>query len=173
MENKSIGIVIGIIAVILVALFATGKISTEQKEGAWLEVKLNVIEPNVKAIITSPVKTKVDVTTVPFSLTVINGGQIPFTNVRLDAGTIPSTLAAAFASKTIVSLAPGASGVMIADVDVASLAPATGSTVVNFQAKIKADYVVAGNIFTKTGFTAVLPITVMPGAGISVTVTYE
>lgn len=173
-DTKYLWIVLSILVVGLLIFGDKLGFGKELQPGAVLNVKMSIVEPNTQSVIvTSSVKTKVDVTTVPFKLTVINGGQIPFTNLRIDAGTIPTVLATAFAGKSIATLAPGTSGDLIADVDVSSLAPASGSQVINFQAKIIADYMVAGNTFTKTGYTSVLPITVMPGAGIAVTVTYE
>lgn len=173
-NTKWIWIGIALIAVFL--MFSNGKIPGISKENgsAIMKVKLSIVEPDYEgyAIITGP-KTKVDVTTVPFKITVINGGSIPLKNLRIAEGTIPSILAAAFAGKSIASLAPGASGTLVADVDVASLAPSTGSQLFNFQSYIKADYEISGQTFTKSGFSEVLPVTIMPSAGIAVTITYE
>jgi len=138
------------------------------------DVKLSIVEPDTGfAIITSDVKTKVGVTTVPFKLTVINSGSIALTNLRLSTGTIPTQLVNAFSGKTITSLAPGQAGVLTADVDVASLAPATGGKQFNFQAYMTADYQVGGQTFTKSGFSEPLLVTIYPEQGIAVTVTYE
>ena len=166
---------IGLVILLVGLVFFGDKLGVgkELQTGAVLEVKMAIVEPDVQAIITSPVKTKVDVTTVPFKLTVINSGSIPLSNVRITTGTIPTQLVTAFTGKSIANLSPGASGVLISDVDVSLLAPESGSQVVNFQAYVAADYIVSGSTFTKSGFSEVLQTTIYPSQGLSVTVVYE
>lgn len=164
-----------VIVAIVIAFFVFGGMNLlkGQKQGAVLEAELSVYEPFGTVIVTGP-KTKVDVVTVPFDLAITNGGNIAFTNVRIGQGTIPPVLATAFAGKSIATLAPGATGHLIADVDVASLLP-PGSTsqTFNFQAYILADYVVGSESFTKSGFSQVLQVTISPSAGIAVSITYS
>ena len=179
METKFIWI--GITIVVLFLLFGGMNLITKttDKVGAAFDVKMSIVEPDTdglgtqSVIITSPVKTKVDVTTVPFKLTVINSGSIPLNNIMITTGTTPSQLVIAFTGKKIVTLSPGASGVLTGDVDVASLGPTTGSQVVNFQVYVLADYTVSGNVFTKSGFSEVLQTTIYPSQGLAVTVVYE
>ena len=172
MEDKKT--VYWVIGIALVLFFVLGGMNLlkGQSQGAVLDVKLSIVEPETFAIVTGT-KTLVDVVTVPFDLTITNGGQIPFTNVRIGTGTIPPALATAFAGKSIAALGPGESKHLIANVDVASLAPATGSNIFNFQAYILADYAVGTETFTKSGFSSALPVTISPSAGIAVSVTYS
>lgn len=165
MDKKYIWIlVIGVIVVLLIA----GK----GKTGASLKVDLDIgKDQDLFAIVTGP-KTLVDVDTVPFSLTITNNGGTDFTNVKLGPGTIPNTLNSAFSGLSIASLPAGKSETIKANVDIASLAPVTGSKSFNFQAHIIADYVINGQPFTKSGFSEMMVLTISPGAGLAVNVTY-
>jgi len=169
-------ILIGVILVAALAFFAFKPTTPVITEGASLSVYMNVVEPPVEvepfAIVTGP-KTKVDIETLPFSLTIFNDGGRDFTNVKLGPGTIPDVLNEAFLGLSIESLPSGTSKTLTANVDIASLAPASGSESFTFQAHIIADYDVAGQKFEKSGFSEVMTLTVSPGAGLTVDVTYE
>lgn len=165
-----------IIAIVGIAMYAAPKVEdvTEIAQGAVFDAYVSIDQRLMSVVVTGTgTQTLVDVTTVPFTITVVNTGQWDFKNVELVTGTIPNELLTAFSGQKIASLPKGTSGTLQANVDMAALLGTLDMANFDFQAKLRGYYAVGATDYAKYGYSTVMPLTVYPGAGLTVTIEYE